>query len=188
MALSLPQIYTGGGTSIAAAPTRLAVPTALSSAALAYGSFLVVGTGGVEAAVTGDATFAYILENLFDNGGRKQNQCFANATQLAAAAHYVDAFPIAGLTLLMGEDGVAGNIADWTATPYADFVVGTISSIDANANPTASALANIQIDSSSASASPTGLPLKIIGPDPSATGALTPTASPKNYLVILNTD
>lgn len=188
MALRTPQIYTGGGVSIAAAPNRIAVPTALSSAALAFMSALVTGTGGAEAAVTGDNVILGWVENIFDNGGRRQNQNFADATQLAAAAHYVDYFPFAGLTLLMGEDGAGGNIADWTVTMYADVAVGTISEIDRNANPTGSALATVQIDSSSASATPTNLPIKIIAPDPSPTAALQASTVAKNYLVIQNLD
>lgn len=188
MALITPQIYTAGGMDIAASPVFLAVPTALLSAALAYHSFLVTGAGGVEAAVSGDNVIAYILENFMDANIRAQNQTYATAVDLAASAHYVTAYPFAGLTLLMGEDGAGGNIADWVATPYADIVVGTISTISANAYPLGTALANVQIDSSSASASATNLPLKIIAPDPSASGAIVPAANPKNYLVIQNTD
>lgn len=189
MARRTPLIVSAGGAEIAAAPVDLPIPTGLSSAELAYGSFLVPGTGGYEAAVTGDLAITHMLINLYDAAGSpQQNQVYATATQLAASNHVAQAYALAGLTLLLGEDGAGGNIADATATPYVDVAVGTVSVISANNNPTGGAQATVQIDSSSASASPTGLPFKIIGADPSSDTAITPAAQPKNYLIIPNPD
>lgn len=189
MSLRTPLIYSASGKSIAAAPVDLPIPTGLASAELAYGSFLVPGTGGYEAAVTGDLAITHMLINLYDAAGSpQQNQVYATAAQLAASNHVCQAYPLADLVLLLGEDGAGGNIASFTATPYVDVAVGAVSVISANNNPTGGAVATVQIDSSSASASPTGLPFKIIGADPSTDSALVPAAQPKNYLIIPNPD
>lgn len=189
MARRTPLIIDAGGAEIAADSFDLPIPTGLSSAELAYGSFLVPGTGGFEAAVTGDLAITHMLMNLYDAAGSpQQNQVYATAAQLAASNHVAQGWALTGKRILIGEDGAGGNIADATVTPYVDVAVGAASVISANNNPTGGAQATVQIDSSSASASPTGLPFKIVQANPSSDAALIPAAQPKDYVMIPNPD
>lgn len=182
MGQTTPTIYNAGGQSVVAASGMLTIPTALSSAALAEGSLLVTGTGGYEAAVSGDAITPYMVNTIFNSQMQMMAQNYATAVQLAAEVHFVTAFPLTSNLIVMSEDGAGGNIADWAATPYADFVVGAISVLSAENSPVAGAYANIKIDSSTASASATGLPIQILYPYGGADQALV-GSGPKTYVV-----
>ena len=185
MALRTPLVYSAAGKSIASAPVRLEIPSSLTSAALAFGSLLKPGTGGYQAAASGDDTVSHILINLYNVHNQQRNQVYADAPALAAANFYAEAYPLLSqqLELKMGEDGDGGNIADWTATPYVDIVVGAPSLISGDDNPTGGAQATVQIDSSSANSSASGKCFQIIAADPSTDTALV-GSKPKNFIVV----
>lgn len=179
-----PTIYNAGGQSVVAASGFLTIPTATASAAIAEGTLLAPasGGGGWEAAVSGDNVCWYMVNTIFNSQMQMMAQNYATAVQLAAEVHYVDAWPLLSNLIVMSEDGVGGNIADPVATPYADIIVGAISVISAENSPVAGAYANVKIDSSTASASSTNLPLQILYPYGGADQALVGTG-PKTYVV-----
>lgn len=172
MSRRTPQIYSGAGQSIHSSPVDLPIPSSLTSAALAFGSLLKPGTGGWQAAASNDDTVSHILINLYKAAGSPQrNQVSADATALAAENFVAQAYPLVSQGQQI-EIGLDGTVADIVATPYFDIVVSAPSVISADNNPTAGAVATVQLSAASANASASGRCFQVLGYSPSSDTAI----------------
>lgn len=145
------------GKNLSSLTTRLAVPTALSSAEFAPCSFMVAGAGGVEAYVTASVTCAGWVYGIYDKNGQVLDFEYVDATAAAAAVHYVDLLPAGGIQYELGEDADGGSLADSDVGSFVSLVVGTIGDTPSTSNvPIGRSTPNILIDSSSVAASASG--------------------------------
>jgi hypothetical protein len=187
--ITCPSFVSGPGTRIVNAGKRYPMddsPTATRDCA--SGQWVVESGGELKVLADAGQAVDAVVDGLYNEDGTKLRNNYASNALLDAGGVYAVVKPIGGATLRMIEDGVGGIISDWEATPYVNIIHANqdAAHLAMNAKHFPSGVdffANIQIDSSSASAEDTGMLLQIVGLDTKYDRRLTSGTLRKVYLV-----
>lgn len=144
-----------GGKEVRGNPNLIPIPTALSSAEVAPGSFMVIGSGGYEAFATANVTCGFWVQALFDANMRSPDWQYFSAAQLAASLHYFSGIPVGGVLWEIGEDAAGGAMPDTAPGQFVSLVVSAMTDTSGQV-PFGEATPNIVIDSSTLAGSASG--------------------------------
>lgn len=149
-----PYPYDAGGKEIRANVQNLTIPSSLTSAAAAPGSFVQAGTGGYKVMVSTAGgsdgnNAAYWIENLTNVNGQAQDWQYL----AASTTGYFAGVPVGGVDFKIGEDAAGGAMPDSAVGQYVKVLSGAVTNSSGNV-PYGGANANHLIDSSTLTTSP----------------------------------